>query len=147
MAFRVVSFNSRGLRLGQSAGDRACCVVIDQLLESMDILCLQETFLAKQDLDKLNSVHNDFHGAGESTTDLSTGIVRGRILGGVATLWRKSYNPLITVIRLEVDWCLAVKVIHTMNVFIILNVYAPYGCHRNEEEDLDRLAFIDSFIE
>lgn len=64
MAIRIVSYNSRGLRLGQSVGDRARCVVIDQLLESRDILCLQETFLAKQDLDKLNTVHKDFHGAG-----------------------------------------------------------------------------------
>ena len=147
MAIRVVSYNLRGLRLGQSAGDRARRVVIDQLLESTDILCLQETFLAKQDLDKLNSVHNDFHGAGESTTDLSAGIVRGRIPGGVAILWRKNYDPLISVISLEVDWCVAIKVVHNMNVFIILNVYTPYDCHKNEEEYLDRLAFIGSFIE
>lgn len=30
-------------------------------METTDIICLQETFLAKQDLDKLNSVHSDFH--------------------------------------------------------------------------------------
>lgn len=82
MVLRVVSYNSRGLRLGQSAGDRAHRIVVGQLLETTDIICLQETFLAKQDLDKLNSVHSDFHGAGESTTDLSTKLVRGRIPGG-----------------------------------------------------------------
>ncbi|KAI2666893.1 ATP-dependent 6-phosphofructokinase [Labeo rohita] len=82
MVLRVVSYNSRGLHLGQSAGDRAHRIVVDQLLETTDILCLQETFLAKQDLDKLNTVHRDFYGAGESTTDLSTKMVRGRIPGG-----------------------------------------------------------------
>ena len=55
MVVRMMSNNSRGLRLGQSAGDRAHRVVVDQLLEITDILCLQETFLAKQDLDKLLS--------------------------------------------------------------------------------------------
>lgn len=103
--------------------------------------------LGTERLDKLNTVHNVFHGTGESTTDLSAGIVRGRIPGGVATLWRKDCDPLISVIRLEVDWCVAIKDVHNMNVFIIINVYTPHDCHRNEEEYLDRLAFIGSFIE
>ena len=143
---RVVSYNSRGLRLGQGAGDRAHRVVIDKLLESAEILCLQETFLATQDLDKLNSVHNDFHGAGESTTDLSNRILRGRIPGGVAILWHKKLDPLVSVIRLEVDWCIGIKVVHNKNVFIILNIYTPYECHKNEDEYLNRLSFISSYI-
>ena len=52
--------------------------------QNCDILCLQETFLPKQDLAKLNSFSDNSHGAGESTTDLTMGIVRGRIAGGVA---------------------------------------------------------------
>ncbi len=72
--------------LGQNAGDRARRRVVDNLLEHWDILCLQETFLSKQDLGQLSSLNPDFHGAGESTTDLSTGIVRDRIPGGVAIL-------------------------------------------------------------
>ena len=39
-----------------------------------DIPCIPET-LPKQDLDKLNSVHDDFYAAGESKTDLSLGII------------------------------------------------------------------------
>ena len=45
---------------------------------------LQETLLPKQDLDQLNSVHDDFYG--ESTTDLSLGIICGRIPRGVDIL-------------------------------------------------------------
>ena len=66
---RVVSYNSRGLRLGHGAGDKAQRIVIEKLFENTDILCIQETFLSKQDL--VNTVNSDFHGAGESTTDLS----------------------------------------------------------------------------
>ncbi len=143
---RVVSYNSRGLRLGHGAGDKAQRIVIDKLLESTDILCIQETFLAKQDLDQLNSVNNDFHGAGESTTDLSTGILRGRIPGGVAILWHKKYDPLITVIRLEIDWGIAIKVVHNDKAFVILNVYMPYECNANEDEYINRLGFISSLI-
>ena len=119
---RVVSYNSRGLRLGQGAGVRAQRIVIDKLFEHADVVCLQETFLSIQDLDKLNTVHNDFHGAGESTTDLNTRILRGRIPGGVAIFWHKKLDSLVTVIRLDVDWCIGIKVVQDKNVFIILNV-------------------------
>ncbi|KAL7369458.1 hypothetical protein ABVT39_022833, partial [Epinephelus coioides] len=99
------------------------------------------------DLDKLNSVHSNFHGVGESTTDLSLGLVQGRIPGSVAIMWHKKYDPLISVIRLRVDWCVAIKVSYNGNVLIILNVYTPYECSSNEDEYLHKLAFIGSFIE
>lgn len=88
--------------------------------KTWNILCVQETFLAKQDLDKLNTVNETFHVAGESTTDLSTGLVRGRISGGVAILWHKKYDPMISVIRLEVDWGIAIKVVHNDEVFFFV---------------------------
>ena len=96
---RVGSFNCRGLRVGNSAGDRARRLAVDRLLECVDILCLQETFLAKQDLGHLNMFHDNFHGAGESTTDLTMGIVRGRIAGGVAILWNRKLDSVIKVIK------------------------------------------------
>ena len=94
---RIASYNSRGLRIGHSDADKARNTNVNLLLEECDILCLQETWLPKQDLDKLNVLNKDFHGAGESTTDLSTKIVRGRIPGGVAILWNKKYDPSVCV--------------------------------------------------
>lgn len=72
MDLRVLSYNCCGLRLGNSAEDRARRLVIDNLLINSDI-CLQETSLAQQDLQKLNSFNTYFHGAGESTTDFDRG--------------------------------------------------------------------------
>lgn len=83
----MVSYNTRGLRVGHSAGDKARRLVVDKLLEECDILCLQETWLPKQDLERLNTLHANFHGVGESTTDLCDKIAHGRIPGGVAILW------------------------------------------------------------
>lgn len=103
--------------------------------------------MSKQELDKLNSVNVDFHGAGESTTDLSLGIVQGRIPGGVAIMWHKKYDRVISVIRLKVNWCIGIKVTINNNVFIVLNVYTPYESPDNEVEYFQRLAFINSFIE
>ena len=120
---RVGSFNCRGLRLGSSAGDRARRVVVDNLLLSCDILCLQETFLPKQDLGLLNSFNDKFHGAGESTTDLSMGIVRGRIAGGVAVPWHNNFDTVNNVIRLDVNNAFYIS-------FILLYCIDSYYCLR-----------------
>lgn len=78
--------------MGQSAGDKAHHIVVHNLLENCDILYIQGTFLPKQDLEKLNSINDNFHGDGESTTHNGMGIVRGRISGGVNSLWNKKLD-------------------------------------------------------
>ena len=143
----VGSYNCHGLRLGSSKGDRARRTTVDNLLMKCDILCLQETFLSKQDLGLLSSFNKDFHGVGESTTDLSDGILRGRIAGGVAILWHKKLDPVLSVIRLGVDWCIAMHYKSKEKECIILNVYTPYECQQNEDDYLSKLAFIHSFIQ
>lgn len=50
-----------------------------------------EIFLSKQDLGELN-YFNHFHGAVESTADLTMGIVREQIAGGVAILRHKKLD-------------------------------------------------------
>lgn len=123
MTFSVASYNARGLRVGHSEGDKAQRFIVDKLLEACDVLCIQETFLAKQDLDRLNGLHRDFHGAGESTTDFNSKLIRGRIPGGVAVFWRKNYNSMVKVLRLGVDWAIGLEVHCNDGKFIILNVY------------------------
>ena len=120
---RMVSYNSRGLRVGHTAADKARRLVVDTLLEDCEVLCLQETWLAKQDLDKLNNLHPDFHGAGESTTDLSSRIVHGRIAGGVAILWNMKYDSMVKVVRLNVDWAIGLEFNCEGKNFIVLNIY------------------------
>ena len=84
--------------------------------------------------------------AGESTTDPSAKVVRGRIPGGVATIWNKKSDQLVNVIRLGVDWAIELELCCNDKSIIILNVYTPYECIQNEDEYLSRLAFIMSFI-
>ena len=143
----ILPCNCRGLRLGQSAVDEAHRIIVDQLLEHCDILCLQETFLAKQDLKKLNSISESFHGAGESTTDLSLGIKRVIIPGGVAILWNKKLDSAINVIRLGVVWCIAIHFTQRDKELIILNTYTPYECQHNEEDYVNKRAFISSYLQ
>ena len=147
MNISVVSYNARGLRVGHSESDKSCRVIVDKLFERHDILCIQETFLPKKDLERLNMIHGDFHGVGESTTDLCEKVIRGRIPGGVAILWNKKYDQLVNIIRLGVDWAIGVELSCNDKKLIILNVYMPYECTQNEEEYLCRLAFIVSYIQ
>ena len=52
------------------------------VLEEGNIVCMQETWYSKQDLDILNNLHPNFSGTGVSTTDYHDGIVRGHPPGG-----------------------------------------------------------------
>lgn len=75
------------------------------------------------------------------------GIVRGRISGGVAILWNKNLDSLIYVVSPGTACCTAIQFIHNDKDFVILNMYIPYECHQNEDEYLNMLAFINSFIQ
>ena len=46
------------------------------LLEKGDIVCMQETWYSKQDLDLIHNLHPNFSGTGVSTTDYHAGVTR-----------------------------------------------------------------------
>ncbi|MGL5566765.1 MAG: endonuclease/exonuclease/phosphatase family protein, partial [Plesiomonas sp.] len=146
MTFSVVSYNARGLSVGHSDGDSARRFIVDKLLEICDVMCIQETFLPRQDLERLNGVHKDFYGAGESTTDLNTKLVKGRIPGGVAVLWHKKYDNMVKVLRLGIDWAIGLEVQCGSSKFVILNIYTPYECPENEDKYINCLASVLTFI-
>ena len=147
VSFNIVSYNTRGLHLGQSVADKSRRLVVENLFqEQIDILCLQETWLAKQDLNGINNLHPHYHGIGESTTDLNNRLVQGRIPGGVALLWHTKYEHLISEIRLNVDWAIGIQIKYDDKTFVVINIYTPYECLENESDYLDKIAFIAAFI-
>ena len=91
--------------------------------ESVGILCLQETFLSKQDLGCLNSLHYDFQGIGVSTTDYRDKINTGHPPGGVAILYRQNLARCIRPIYFNLDWVVGVSVNIGNRKHVILNVY------------------------
>ena len=62
-------------------------------------------------------------------------------------LWDKKLDTVIKLIRLDVDWCIGIQYTHKCNNLVILNVYTPYESSENEVEYLNRLAFINAFIQ
>ena len=72
----IVSFNCRGLS--------SSLLEIHELCKSYDVVLLQETWLAKQQLHFLSSIHDDFLFVGTSCMDLEDEVMTGRPHGGTA---------------------------------------------------------------
>ena len=141
---RILSYNCRGV----NTTIRPCLASLLSDSET-DILCLQETWLTKQDLNALNALHSDFLGTGTSTVDTRSGPIFGHPPGGVAILWRSSLTMNIEVLDLQVDWVCGIKISHDSKSMIILCVYLP--CYHNSEDRQDlylsRLGALLSIIE
>jgi exonuclease III len=111
-----------------------------------DIVCVQETWFAKQDLKCVNSIHEKFFGSGCATVDYSSGIRCGHPPGGVLTLWRRDIESRVRPLDLNTDWCVAIEVSFGMKKCVILNVYMPYQCDENHDEYLDKLGVLGAII-
>ena len=100
---KVVSFNCRGLSSSLEE--------IKTLCKTFDIILLQETWLAKQNLDFLNSISNQHYSYGISSFSYETKLHSGRPYGGTAILWNKQLqastfsNHDNTIIGLTVNLC------------------------------------------
>ena len=82
-----------------------------------------------------------------SKIDESTDILQGRYSGGVALLWRKELGRFIRVIDLSVNWCVAIELVMDSTKFVIFNVYLPYQCNDNEDDYINCLSALKTFID
>ena len=76
-SMKVGSYNCRGFPKTHKKLESKPTIKLLLDNENIDILCLQETFLSKQDLSCLNAIHKDFQGIGASSTDIRDKIVTG----------------------------------------------------------------------
>ena len=120
---------------------------IMNLFENNHIIAFQETWLSKQNLRILNSLHSSFDGLGVAKVDESNDIIQGRYSGGVAFMWHKDLGRNIKRIDLSVDWCVAIEVNLGSTKFILFNVYLPFQCFENEDEYISCLGYIKTFLE
>ena len=114
------------------------------ILNSLDILAVQEHWLTKQSLSFLNSVHSDFNARGIISIDYSDG------LSGLCFLWRRSLDPFIEpLIYFDEKRLLGLKITSSNATILLLNVYLPYQTDDNADEYLEILgkiqAISDSF--
>ena len=143
---RIVSYNCRGLPL-----DLSLRPTLENLLDDNDndFVCLQETWLTKQDIGRLNALHNKFHGTGSATVDTGDGPIHGHPSGGVAILWKAEVDAMVTPIDLDIDWMCGIEVRSHSKSFILLCVYMPCANSNpeREQEYLQNLGVIQSVLE
>ena len=119
---KLACYNSRGLPKSQN--DTFLRPDLISVFSNHDIVCLQETWYAKQELHLANTLFPDFTATGVAKTDFSQGLIRGRASGGAIVFYRKCFANSITPILFDqCDWCVGIDVKMGNNRFIILNVY------------------------
>ena len=101
--------------------------------ENCDIICLQETFLSKQDLSCLNVIHKDFQGIGASSTDTRDKLISGHPYGGVAIMYRIKYSKCVTPINFNLDWVIGISIDSGSFKHVVLCVYMK--CVSGSHED------------
>ena len=78
---KIVSFNCRGF--SNSLPE------IHDLTCQYDVICLQETWLAKQLMCQLSNVNDSFYAVGTFSFTYQDGLLKGRPHGGTAILYKK----------------------------------------------------------
>ena len=132
-SLRVVSFNCQGLLSNAH--------LVRNLCEDYDVICLQETWLVKQDLSLLSNIHPNFTGFGLSAVDLSDGPLVGRPYGGVAILIRNALSHLCKPVDSIHENRLLGVLFHSVDTqdVLILNAYLPVDLRDNVDEFTDCL--------
>ena len=124
---RCVSYNCNSVRNNAD--------IVKALLETSDIVFLQELMLNKSDLGVLNDFHRDFRHTAFVRDREAEGINEGRPSGGVAIFWRRDLS--LTVSPIIVDESIIGIVLKNDNVnLLFLNVYLP--CDFQTMDSLDR---------
>lgn len=142
---RIATYNSRGLPK-TNRGLLLRPDIVD-VFNTSDIVCLQETWYLKQELGNLNTICDNFHGFGVSTTDALDGLVAGHPPGGVAILWRDSLDSRVKPLVTNLSWCSGIEIEDNQRKVVILSVYLPYQCNENEEKYLECLGELSALLQ
>ena len=141
---KVVSYNCHGLKIGKNCFyDR---LEVEKLLTDNDIVCLQETWLSKQQEGDLKCMNNKCNDVANSPNDDACGVIVGRRKEGVAILWNTKFDRYITPQKYDYDWVVSIEISHDHKKMYIFNVYLPCDNRENEVEYLDRLAKLHKLI-
>ena len=74
-------------------------------------------------------------------------ILVGRPHGGASIFYKRSLSNCVSPIYFDnCDWCVAIKLTCNSTNFVLFNVYLPYECYNNENEFIEKLSLLESFI-
>jgi hypothetical protein len=128
----LISFNCRGYNSSKKN-------YISSLLNTCDILFLQEHWLSDAQTCMLSEVNSDFLYIAVSGFNPQL-ILAGRPYGGCAIFWRKSLNAKFRRVDIDSRRIVSVSVDFDSFHLLLVNVYMPYECSSSTEK-------LDDFID
>ena len=120
---------------------------INSLCNTHDILVLQETWLASDELHALKTLHPLFDGKGITAMDSESGIMMGRPFGGLGIMWRKSISVSCKTICYNDPRIMGLELITNKGKILLINVYLPYQSYDNTEEYMYYLGKLHAVID
>ena len=120
---------------------------LHSLCEEHDIVCLQETWLAKNELPLLSNINNNFIGNGISSIDDESQINVGRPFGGVGIMWRKQLNTCCKFKTYDCNRIIGLEIDTDNFSILVLCVYLPFDSSDNYDDFMFYLAKILQIVE
>ena len=114
-------------------GDKV--LISDLLSLNPDILLVQEHWLQKRDLTKLNHLHKNYIGKGQSAIP-DDRVLIGRPYGGVAFLWKRNSESVVKFCKTDSDRICALLITNKNgDKLLLVNCYLP--CDNRSKTSVD----------
>ncbi|CAL8125005.1 unnamed protein product [Orchesella dallaii] len=104
---------------------------LDSIINSYDIIALQETWLHEHECHRLN-IFKNYYAIAKSGMPVTRLNMQGRPYGGVAFLIKSDLEKSVTAVTYEDPRIIAVKIETTNGELLLLNVYFPVNTRENE---------------
>ena len=136
---KSTSFDCSGFK---SSREHIC----DALLNSMDIVALQETWLMPHEITLPDSLSGNFHAFSTSSVNVGNGLLRGRPYGGLTFMWHKRLSKVARIVTYDDERLLGLLCSFNESSVLFLNVYLPTECSSNYDEFMCYLGKIISIV-
>ena len=110
-----------------------------------DILCMQETWLLKENCCKINYLHDGYLSISKSGADSSDAILTGRPKGGASIMYTKRLSRAITQVTIDSNRVCALRIQGVDTTYIIvICIYMPCDymlmneCNREYEDIINQ---------
>ena len=108
--------------------------IAQNICTKCDIVALQETWLLPNDLAVCDNNHPSFCAFGTSSVDVGAGVLRGRPHGGLAFMYRRTYEAVLSPVTFDDDRILGLQYRDGTQSILFLNVY----CHTQSNDNYDK---------
>ncbi|KAL0811545.1 hypothetical protein ABMA28_009931 [Loxostege sticticalis] len=121
---KIISYNCKNIKRSVDC--------VRSLCKYADVVALQEHWLLPQDLSFLAEIDQDFGYTGKSGMDPAAGLIRGRLYGGVALLWRKCAFQKVSIVSCKNERIVAIKATTSdLRDMVFMSVYMPINKSAN----------------